>query len=229
LLLCGAVSAHAQNVDSADFKNGAWTSYRDAYRKMISFEKYSGAKQFLQNNIRVAIIDKKSSLDGVRLALEGKKTHLNLPLDPVGRAAFPMLKAAYDDNAELRINRADNVVKFEYRISITTRADGIYDIADLHTACDQALHYLRSQDLLNYSLKKCVGVKYSYGKDQSDVSLKVKVGDQLAVTLPITDGSVFSDDPYNAFRVAEFRFSPATDRGQIVSNDVPLAITALIE
>jgi hypothetical protein len=221
--------AFAQTGDSVEFKDGAWLSYRDSYHKMISFEKYSGAKQFLQNNIRVAVIDKKSTLDGVRLTLDGKKTHLNLPLDPVGRAVFPMLKAAYDENAELRVNRNDSVVKFEYRISITTRPDGIYEIADLQTACDQALHYLRYQDFLHYSMKHCVGVKFAYGKDQNEISLKVKNNDLLSAALPVTEGSVFSDDSYNAFKVAVFKFAANAGAGQIISNDVPLAITAMFE
>ncbi|MET3106271.1 hypothetical protein AAKU67_000752 [Oxalobacteraceae bacterium GrIS 2.11] len=228
LCACGA-SAGAQTGEPSEYKDGAWISYRDAYRKMISFEKYGGPKQFLQNHIRVAITDKKSSLDGVRLALEGKKTHLNLPIDAAGRAVLPMQKTAYDDNAELRVNRADTVVKFEYRISIITRSDGIYEIADLRTACDQALHYLRYQDVIRYSLKQCAGVKFSYPKDQNDVSLKVKTGDRPAQSLSINEGSVFADDEYNAFKVALFNFSGNADKGQIVSNYVPLAITALFE
>jgi hypothetical protein len=229
MLVCASWTAFAQSIDSGDVKDGAWVSYRDSYRKMISFEKYGGPKQFLQNNIRVAIIDKKSSLDGVRLTLDSKKTHLNLPLDPVGRAVFPMLKTAYDENAELKVNRPDTVVKLEYRISIITRPDGMYDIADLHNACDQVLHYLRYQDFLSYSLKQCVGVKFSYAKDQTDISLKVKLGDQPPTLLSITEGSVFTDDRYNAFRVATFKFFSKADKGQIISNDIPLAITALVE
>jgi len=230
MVLCTlSTMAFAQAGDTVEFKDGAWISYRDSYRKMISFEKYSGAKQFLQNNIRVAIIDKKSSLDGVRLSLDGKKTHLNLPLDPAGRAVFPMLKAAYDENAELRVNRKDSVVKFEYRISITTRPDGLYEIADLRAACDQALHYLRYQDFLHYSLKQCVGVKFAYGRDQNEISLKVKYNDQLSAALPVAEGSVFPDDNYNAFKVVVYKFTASAESGQIISNDVPLAITALFE
>jgi len=229
LLSIFSAAVFAQSFDSAEFKDGAWVSYRDAYRKMISFEKYSGAKQFLQNNIRIAIIDKKSSLDGVKLALESKKTHLNLPLDPVGRAVFPMLKAAYDENAELRVNRSDNVVKFEYRISIATRPDGIYDMADLRNACNQALHYLRYQDFLKYSLKQCVGVKFVYAKDQNDVSLKMTNTEHVLTTLAVADGSAFENDEFNAFKVATFKFAGSVDKGQVVSNDVPLTISALFD
>ena len=229
ILFCLGWTASAQSTDTGDVKDGAWVSYRDSYRKMISFEKYGGPKQFLQNNIRVAIIDKKSSLDGVRLTLDGKKTHLNLPLDPVGRAVFPMLKTAYDENAELKVNRPETVVKFEYRVSISTRPDGVYEIADLRGACDQVLHYLRYQDFLNYSLKQCVGVKFSYSKDQTDISLSVKLGEQAPTQLSISDGSVFADDNYNAFRVAVFKFFSKADKGRIISNDIPLAITALVE
>jgi hypothetical protein len=227
LLCVQCVVARAQSGDASEFKDGAWVSYRDSYRKMIGFEKYGGPKQYLQNNIRVSVIDKKSTLDGVKLALEGRKTHLILPLDPVGRAVFPMLKSAYDDNAELRVNRPDSVVKIEYRLSIVTRPDGVYDIGELRSACEQALQFLRYQDTLYYSLKKCVGVAFSYAKEQGDSVLRVNAPDQSSVLLPVADGSVFADDGFAAFKVAQFKFAVAPEKGQVMSYNVPLAITAL--
>ncbi|PRC93821.1 hypothetical protein [Solimicrobium silvestre] len=229
ILCCFSLTALAQATDLGEFKDGAWVSYRDAYLKMIRFEKYGGPKQFIQNNLRVVVTDKKTSMDGLRLILEGKNTHLNLLLDPIGRAIFPMLKTAYDDNAELRVNRPDNSVTFEYRISIFTRPDGVYDVSDLRSACDQVLHYLRYQDLLRYTLKQCIGVKFSYLKDQYNISLKAKINDQNPVSISLSDGSVFNEDNFNMFKVGVYKFIGGTEKGQIISSNVPLAITAIIE
>jgi hypothetical protein len=135
----GVDGAKPPSVDTSSTKGGAWFSYRDSYRSMIRFEKYGGPKQFLQNRLQVAPTDRKVPADGMRLTLDGKSVHLNLPLDPIGLAAFPMLKIAYDENAELRVNRPDGTVTLVPRVSIVTRPDGVYEVADLHAACDQVL------------------------------------------------------------------------------------------
>src|SRR3954471_17370879 len=83
---------------------GEWVSYRDAYRAMLWFEKYSKPKNFLQNHYQVMPNEKGVATDGLRLSLNGKSTQLNLPLDPLGRAVFPLLKSAYDENATLRLS-----------------------------------------------------------------------------------------------------------------------------
>ena len=93
-------SARAQAAAESD-----WIDYRSAYRQMIWFEKYGKPKQFLQNHFRIRPRDKSVAMEGLRLTLDGKSSHLALPLDALGRAVFPFSKAAYDDNAELNLNR----------------------------------------------------------------------------------------------------------------------------
>ncbi|HWW71023.1 MAG TPA: hypothetical protein VN089_13865, partial [Duganella sp.] len=120
-----------------------WISYRDAYRQMIWFEKYGKPKQFLQNHLRLRPRDGGAPMDGLRLTLNSKSAHLDLPLDALGRAVFPFSKAAYDDNAELELNRKPGQFAHGPWVSIVTRADGVYAVADLLAACEQMAAYLR--------------------------------------------------------------------------------------
>ena len=48
-LLLTALPAAAQSQPLA----GEWVSYRDAYRAMVLFDKYGGAKNLLQNHLQV--------------------------------------------------------------------------------------------------------------------------------------------------------------------------------
>jgi hypothetical protein len=119
---------------------------------MILFEKYGKPKQFLQNHLRITPLDKVSATDGLRLSLVSKSMAIQLPLDSLGRTAFPLSKAAFDDNAELRLNRKTGLFAFSPWLSIVTRADGVYEASDLHTACEQALSYLQGQKVRRCSI-----------------------------------------------------------------------------
>jgi hypothetical protein len=222
-------SIKALVTDAIGTKEVAWFSYRDSYRLMIRFEKYGGPKQFIQNHLQVALHDKKVSSEGMRLTLEGRSTHLNLPLDPVGRAVFPMLKVAYDENAELRVNRAPGVVTLEQRVSILTRSDGVYEVADLRVACDQVLQYLSYANFLPYRFKHCVGVQFSYANGANGTLLQFKSAERVPAQLPVTEGEAFGGDSSNASKLVAFRFSDWPKNGQVISNTVPLAIAPMFD
>jgi hypothetical protein len=215
--------------DAIGTREGAWFSYRDSYKLMIRFEKYGGPKQFIQNHLQVTLTDTKASVEGMRLTLEGRSIHLNLPLDPVGRAVFPMLKVAYDENAELRVNRSASAVTLEQRVSIVTRPDGVYEVADLRAACDQVLQYQRYASFLSYRSKQCIGVQFAYGKDSANPSLQFRNVDHVQVRLPATEGGAFGGTPISTFAVAAFRFSDWPGKGQVISNNVPLAIAPIFD
>jgi hypothetical protein len=124
----------AANVAVAEAPDGEWLSYRDAYRAMVVFEKYGGPKHLIQNHFQVMPRAKAVSTDGLRLSLIGKSTQLNLPLDPLGRAVFPLLKAAYDENAALVLNRKPGQFVLRPRVSVLVRPDGVYEAAELRAA-----------------------------------------------------------------------------------------------
>jgi len=216
LLTAGTAAAQSQESD--------WVSYRDAYRKMVVFEKYGKAKNLIQHQLQVMPRERNAALDGLQLTLVGSATRLDLPLDATGRAVFPLQKAAYDDNAVLRLNRKAGQYQFRPRVSIVVQPDGLYDAADLRSACEQVLAYER---YLNQSLsgKRCVGVRFVFSKGAGDPGVRLRKGDLAA--LPSIDGAAFPDDPYQGFRVVQYRFGDST--AQIVTPSAPLAISAIYE
>lgn len=215
LLLLGGAGARAADT----VQDGEWMSYRDAYRQMIRFEKYGKPKQLIQQHLQVSPKDKGVSLDGVQLTLSGPATQLNLPLDAAGRAVFPFLKSAFDDNARLLLNRKAGGFLLQPRISITPRADGTYDVADLRGACEQALEYLRHagkpvQD------RKCAGVRFSFARNVAEPVVKLR---GASAPLPVEDGSAFPDETGNTFRTITYRFTEG-EKGTLTTQGTPVAI-----
>jgi hypothetical protein len=205
---------------------GDWVSYRDAYRTMVVFEKYGKPKHFIQSQLQVQARDKSASTDGLQLTVVGKTTRLNLPLDATGRAVFPYNTAAYNENAVLVLNRPVSQYRFRPRVSIVVRPDGVYEAADLRSACEQMLAYERHLSAVLFS-KKCVGVRFAFAKGEGDPGVRLRKGDVAA--LPPSDGAAFTDDLNDSFRVVNYRFGDSAARGQVVTENAPLAISAIYE
>lgn len=201
-------------------------SYRDAYRAMVVFEKYGKPKQLIQNQLQVVPRQKGASLDGVQLSVSGKLTQINLPLDGVGRAVFPLLKAAYDENAALVLNRDAGQFTLRARVSITPRADGVYELAELRAACEQVLAFQRYADPSRQG-GQCVGVRLSYAPQSGEPKVRLRKGDGDALALPVSEGSAFHDETGARLRVVDVRFDAT--RGQLLSASVPVAIAATID
>ncbi len=219
-LFTTALPAVAQPID-AD-----WVSYRDAYRAMVVFEKYGKAKHLIQNHFQVMPKDKNATPEGLRLALLGKSTSLNLPLDATGRAVFPLLKVAYDENAALVLNQKVSQYLFRPRISIVVRPDGVYESGDLRAACEQALAYQRSVDA-SLRASRCAGVRFVFPHGVNDPGVRVRKGEGDA--LSIADGPAFQGDPYEGFRVVSYRFGAAAEKSHVVTQNAPLAINPVYE
>ena len=207
-------------------QESGWVSYRDAYRAMVTFVKYGKAKNYLQNHYQVAPKDAGQSLDGLRLTLSGRTTQLNLPLDATGRTTLPLLKAAYDENAVLVLNRKVSGFTFQPRLSIASRVDGVYEGLDLRSACDQALQYLRYTET-GYNSRHCTGVRFAFLK-QSDAAVRVR-DPEREVALPPEEGAVFDGDVNTPFRVMVYRFADWPERVQVISQNAPVAIAPVIE
>lgn len=226
-LLCWPLWAAAQEEQD-------WIAYRDAYRQMIWFEKYGQPKQFLQSHFRIRPREKGVSMDGLRLSLNSRSIHQSLTLDALGRAVFPFSKAAYDDNAELTLNRKASQFRTGAWVSIATRADGVYAAADLRAACEQMLAYLQYSG--GAQGKACVGVQFSYQRneqrndqrnDQAELVFQSAGGTSSA--LAVREGPAFPDDLQSGFRIITYRFAAYPEHGRLVSSSVPLAIAALLE
>ncbi len=224
LLTLALLTAAAGAAGQAD---SVWMSYRDAYRTMVVFEKYGKPKNFIQQHVQVVAKEKGIGSDGLQLTLEGKGSKLNLPLDATGRAVFPLLKSAYDDNAALVLNRRAGQFAFRARISIVVRPNGVYEAADLRAACEQVLNYQRHVDA-SPAVKKCVGVRFVFAQHGAEPGVRVRKREGDAALLPAQAGAPFSDDPNEAYKVVNYRFGD-TDHVQVLTQNVPLAIAALME
>jgi hypothetical protein len=210
----------------ADAHEGEWVSYRDAYSSMMVFEKYGKAKHLIQSQYQVMAKDGQAAPDGLQLTLRGKSTTLNLPLDATGRTVFPLQKAVWEENAALVLNRKGGHYLFRPRISIIVRADGLYEAADLRAACEQALTYQRQVDgALRTS--RCVGVRFVFARGMAEPGVKLRRG--ALAGLPAVDGAAFPGDPYEGYRVVNYRFGEAGDKAQVVTQNAPLAISPLYE
>ncbi|SFV03572.1 hypothetical protein [Pseudoduganella namucuonensis] len=219
--IAGAAAAHAQD--------GDWLSYRDVYRTMVVFEKYGKPKQFLQQHFQVSARDGGAPPEGLRLGLSGKTIQLNLPLDGLGRAVFPLLKAAYDENAVLTVNRKPGQYAYRARVSIVARPDGVYEAAELRAACEQALAYQRHVDAGAYRDKRCVGVRFAFAR-KGEASVRARLAGQDGTALPVAEGAAFADEGggHAGHPIVNYRFE-AGDKGQVVSQNPPLAIAPLFE
>lgn len=206
-----------------------WVSYRDAYRAMVVFEKYGKPKSLLVHQIQVQPRERAALAEGVRLVLNGQDSQLNLPLDATGRTAFPLLKAAYDENAALVLSRKLGPFKLRARVTLQVRQDGVYDLAELRAACEQALDYARYLDA-SFGKRNCVGVRFGFARSAQPPALLVKRGHPPeGAEMKMLDGPIFVDDPDDSFRIVNLRFGAHSGRVLVATQDAPLAIVPLFE
>ncbi len=137
------------------------------------------------------------------------------------------MKSAYDENATLRINGKLSQFKLVPRVSIIARADGVYEAADLRAACEQALGVERYLKGAAANGKTCVGVRFAFArKGDAVVRLRNAGGDAV---LPATEGAAFDGDMNDGFKTVTYRFATWPASGQVVSQNVPLAVAAVFE
>jgi len=213
-LLLAAGSAGAQAQDAV--------SYRDAYRAMVVFEKYGGPKNLLVNQLQVLPRERGALAEGLQLSLTGRSTQLNLPLDPLGRTVFPLQKAAYDENASLSLNRKGIAFTLRPQVSIAARADGVYDVAELRSACAQALDFARYVDASQRS-RQCAGVRFVFAK-KAEAGARLRRPDGTEQVLPVTTA-----EAEDGFPAVSWRFGGGAERGQVATYNAPLAILPIFE
>ena len=203
-----------------------WVSYRDAYRAMVVFEKYGGPKNKLQSHLQVAPLERGVSLEGVQLSLAGKATQVNLPLDALGRASFPLLKAAYDENAALVLSRRIGAFTVRPRVSVVPQADGVYDTAELRSACEQALGFAHYVDA-SLRARQCGGVRFVFPRRGGEIAVRLHRPEGADQPLPLVAGAAFPGDADDGFPTVVYRFG--AERAQVISANLPLAIVPLFE
>lgn len=220
-LLALLVLLQATGLAAAGTLEGEWVSYRDAYRAMVTFEKYGGAKNLVQNQVQVVPREGEAA----ELDLDGKSTHLKIALDPTGRAVFPLLKAAYDENAVLALPRKDAQFALRPRVSINVRPDGAYDTAELRAACEQALGYARYVDGTMRS-RQCAGVRFVFDRKAVGTLARLRKADGSSAIMAASEAPAFADGG-PLFPVVTYRFG--AERAQVLTASAPVAITPLFE
>jgi hypothetical protein len=212
----------ATGLAAAGALEGEWVSYRDAYRAMVVFDKYGGAKSLILSELQV-VPKAPVPLDSLQLTLTGRNTHLALPLDATGRTVFPLLKSAYDDNAVLAVSQKDTQFALRPRVTIGVRPNGIYDGAELRAACEQALGFARYVKAAG-SDRQCVGVRFVFDKRANGlVGLRKAEGTSA---LPIVDAQAFGAGI--ALPTVTYRFG-GDEHAQVLTTTAPLAIVPLFE
>jgi hypothetical protein len=189
---------------------------------MVVFEKYGGPKNLLVSQLQVLSRERAAIGEGLQLTLAGKSTQVNLPLDPLGRTVFPLQKAAYDENASLVVNGKGAGFILRPQVSIAVRPDGLYEMADLRTACAQALDFARYVDA-SQRARQCAAVRFVFLK-RADGGARLRRPDSPEQALPLTTGD--ADEGYPA---VTWRFGAGAERGQVVTFNAPLAILPIFD
>ncbi|MFZ6721354.1 hypothetical protein [Undibacterium sp. Ji49W] len=239
LLLASGIASAQQPAAEASHKpvaqeqakkaDAGWVSYRNVYKLMIRFEKYGKQKNLIQNHFQILTRQGNYAPEDLELTLVSKSMRLGLPLDAAGRANFPLLKLAYDENAELLVNHAPEQLIFQSRISIIPRADGVYEMTELRAACEQAWTYLTNEGDAAVTGKKCTGIKFAYGRNTAQALIRFRNGAQQLTSLPVQDGNPFSNELPRINKIAHIRFADAADKGQVLTQNAPVIITPMFE
>lgn len=206
-----------------------WISYRDAYRAMVRFEKYGQPKQWLQSHLQLLPTARNLPAEGLQLQLRSKSMNLLLPLDAGLRTPLPLLKAAFDDNATLTLNRRSAPLNFQPLVSIAWRADGVFELDDVRTACEQAMAYQRYVAGALARGAQCAGLEVIYAKNSQATLAYFRSPAQESYPLPAGTAMAFSQYLGDGFTSALFRLSDWPARGQLVLPSAPLAILPLWE
>ncbi len=203
--------------------------YRSIYQQMLLFEKYGGPKEFIENNYMVTPKDAKSSPDNLTLILTSKTMHLKLSVDHFGRINLPLLKIAYDEDAELILDRKISEYNFKPQINIVVKRDGVYGVNILKIACEQALKYLRYADANSWRTQKCAGVKFFFAKTDSDAEIAIIGGGHTFRKFKMQSKMIPIETSLDAIKMGRLAFSVRADLGEVHTNTIPLAIVPIFE
>lgn len=233
---CTSVIAHADDsvpiprVEVTATRDPEWASYRSAYKSAAFISTFTRSRPLIQGHMQIRARKPGAPLTGLKLLLAGATTHIEIDVDAIGRATIPMSKAAYDEDAVLRLNRQQGLYYFSGRYSIKERADGVYPLADLRAACEQLISAQRESGYrMRLFGKHCAGIKFSYAAGAEAAMVEVRQADGTARFVEARDGHPFEDDSMDIYRVAVLRFADLPEQGSVVTAGTPLAIGTVYE
>ena len=233
---CAPCIAHADDtvpvprVEVTATRDPEWASYRNAYKSAAYTATFTRNRPLIQGQLQIRPRAPDASLAGLKLHLAGATTSVDIDVDAIGRVTIPMSKAAYDEDAVLRLNRQKGLYYFSGRYSVKERADGVYPLADLRAACEQLIDAQREAGYrLRLFGKRCAGIKFSYPAGDDAATVDVRAEDGTVRTVKASDGHPFEDDSMGIYRVAVVRFADLPQQGSVVTRAAPLAIGTLYE
>lgn len=208
-------------------EEGAWWSYREAYRALVRFDKLGTPKHLIQQRVQVQPRAPGTATEGLRLSLQGARTALELPLDAALHAQVPLLKSAFDDNAALRLNRPATAFAFRVRVAISPRPDGLYALSELRAACAQVLALQQQIEPARYEGKRCVGVSLAFARG-TNPGLSLQPAEP-SVSLAATPGPLYPGESDREHAVVPLRWERLAEGSQLRVAALPLVVAALIE
>lgn len=210
-------------------RDAEWAGYRHAYRAAARFARMTASRPLIQAHMQIQPLREGLPMAGLRLQLVGESTSMELTADLAGRVTVPLLKAPFDEDAVLRLNRHKGNYRFSGLFSIRERADQRYDAAMLRAACEQMLSVQREAgSKFNLMGKQCAGVKFLYALGDATASLAFKAGEGAARPIVAVDQRGFDLPPIvTRYQVLAYRFADWPAQGVLLTASTPLAIVAI--
>lgn len=234
--LCAPLLARADDtvplprVEVNAVRDSEWASYRHAYKTAAFFATFTRSRPLIQAQMQIRPLSPEAPLDGLKLHLAGDTTSVDIDVDGIGRADIPLSKAAYDEDAVLRLNRQKGAYYFSGRYSIREHADGVYQLAELRAACEQLISAQRASGYrLRLIGKSCAGVKFSYPAGDDAAVVEVRGEDGTLLPVGVSDGHPFEDNSMGTYKVAVLRFADLPQQGSVLTRARPLAIGTVYE
>lgn len=211
-------------------RDAEWGSYRYAYKAGALFAAIVRSRPLIQAQMQVRPLDRNASLEGLTIQLAGARTSMMLPVDALGRVTVPLLKEPYQDDAVLRLNRSKGLYYFSGRFSVRERDDGVYQLADLRTACEQVLSGQREAGYrIRLIGKRCAGVRFVYPASEAVSPVTLQAAGASAAVLPLVEGQPFEGSGMGTYKIAIYRFADWPAAGQVTTGRKPMAISTVYE
>lgn len=215
--------AQAQAVAQAE-----WISYRSAYKLMLQFEKYGKPKHLLQSYLQL-INAQAQPVSETQLNLQAKTLQMGLQVDALGRVRLPLLKLAYDENAEIRLPGSAQIVHMRLSLSLALPYEGQYEAAQLKLACEQALNFYASVGDKRGLQKRCNGIVLVYPANLKVIPPYLKFDQGQTQVVSNADNPASLEPGVKQQLAYVVRFSNLTDKTQLVSHHAPLAVLPVFE
>lgn len=211
-------------------QDSEWHRYRRAYQTTMAFARHTATRPLIQVHMQIRPLHPDLPMEGLHIQLLGAKTNVGIPVDAIGRATVPLIKAAYDEDAVMRLNRQKGHYIFSGRYSIREREDGKYPATQLHAACEQLLSAQRESGYrLRLLGKRCAGIKFVYRLSDPDPRVVYVDASGAERVLPVTQGYPFENATMGTYKVALYRLADRPASGTVVTQTRPIAIGTLYE